>query len=88
MPVEVALDLLQEAVKKAGYKLGKEGFMFAMDAAASELYFDDKKYHFKKLEKITGKEFALTTKEMNEFLEKLVAKYPIVSIEDGFAETD
>jgi len=88
MPVEVALDLLSEAVKKAGYKLGQDGFMFAMDAAASELYKDDHKYHFKKLEKITGKTFAMSTSELNEFLAKLVKKYPIVSIEDGFAETD
>ncbi|ATG97577.1 phosphopyruvate hydratase [Mesoplasma lactucae] len=88
MPVEVALDLLEEAVQKAGYKLGKEGFMFAMDAAASELYFDDKKYHFKKLEKILGTEFSMTSEELNTFYEKLVNNYPIVSIEDAFAETD
>ncbi|MCL8211555.1 Enolase [Mesoplasma sp. JKS002658] len=88
MPVEVALDILVEAVEKAGYKTGKEGFMFAMDAAASELYFEDKKYHFKKIEKITGQEFSMTSVELNKFLEDLTKKYPIVSIEDGFDEGD
>ncbi|KAJ3616128.1 hypothetical protein Zmor_012046 [Zophobas morio] len=53
-PAEVALDLLVQAIEKAGYKTGKEGIMIAMDCASSELYLDDKKYHFKKIEKLTG----------------------------------
>ncbi|KAF5295646.1 hypothetical protein FQA39_LY12819 [Lamprigera yunnana] len=52
-PAEIALDLLVEAIKAAGYKTGKDGIMIAMDCASSELYIDGK-YHFKKIEKITG----------------------------------
>ncbi|UZQ30387.1 MAG: phosphopyruvate hydratase [Spiroplasma phoeniceum] len=87
-PAEVALDLIVEAIEKAGYKPGKEGVMIAMDCASSELYFDDKKYHFKKIEKVTGKEYAMTTEELIKYLDKLVDKYPIISIEDGLAEGD
>lgn len=87
-PVEVALDLLVEAIEKAGFKAGKNGIMIAMDCANSELYLEDKKYHFKKIEKLTGEKWALTSDEMVAFLEKLVAKYPIISIEDGLAESD
>ncbi|AGJ90584.1 phosphopyruvate hydratase [Mycoplasma putrefaciens] len=87
-PAEIALDLLVEAIQKAGYKSGKDGIMIAMDCASSELYLEDQKYHFKKIEKLTNKEWALTTDEMIAYLEKLVDKYPIISIEDGLAETD
>ncbi|QHX36426.1 phosphopyruvate hydratase [Spiroplasma sp. BIUS-1] len=86
-PVEVALDLLVEAIEKAGYKTGKDGIMIAMDCANSELYIDGK-YHFKKIEKLTGKDWSLTTDEMVAFLDKLVDTYPIISIEDGLAESD
>ncbi|AUM62427.1 phosphopyruvate hydratase [Spiroplasma monobiae] len=86
-PVEVALDLLVEAIEKAGYKTGKDGIMIAMDCANSELYIDGK-YHFKKIEKLTGKDWSLTTDEMVSFLDKLVDTYPIISIEDGLAESD
>lgn len=87
-PAEIALDLLVEAIKKAGYKPGKDGIMIAMDCASSELYLEDKKYHFKKIEKVTNQEWSLTTDEMISYLEKLVNNYPIISIEDGLAETD
>ncbi|QBQ07418.1 enolase [Spiroplasma gladiatoris] len=87
-PVEVALDLLVEAIEKAGYKTGEEGIMIAMDAANSELYKEDGKYHFKKIEERTGQEWALTTEEMVNFLGKLNDNYPIISIEDGLAESD
>ena len=86
-PAEVALDLLVEAIEKAGYKTGKEGIMIAMDCANSELYIDGK-YHFKKIEKVIGKEWAMTTDEMIAYLDKLVDTYPIISIEDGLAESD
>lgn len=86
-PVEVALDLLVEAIQKAGYKTGRDGIMIAMDCANSELYIDGK-YHFKKIEKITGKEWSYTTDEMVAFLDKLTKDYPIISIEDGLAEGD
>ncbi|ASZ09244.1 phosphopyruvate hydratase [Mesoplasma chauliocola] len=87
-PAEIALDLLVEAITKAGYKVGKDGIMIAMDCASSELYFEDKKYHFKKIEKVTGQEWAFTTDEMIAYLEKLVNNYPIISIEDGLSEKD
>ncbi|QEH61528.1 enolase [Spiroplasma chinense] len=86
-PAEIALDLLVEAIEKAGYKTGKDGIMIAMDCANSELYIDGK-YHFKKIEKLTGQDWSLTTDEMISYLDKLVDTYPIISIEDGLAESD
>jgi enolase len=78
-----ALDAIAEAVKNAGYKLGKDIFL-ALDVASSEFY-DAKtgNYVFKKStgQKFTGDEFVSYYKE-------LTAKYPIVSIEDGCAEND
>lgn len=78
-----ALDVIAEAVKAAGYKLGKDIFL-ALDVASSEFY-DSKtgNYIFKKStgQKFTGDEFVSYYKE-------LTAKYPIVSIEDGCAEND
>ncbi|BET67661.1 phosphopyruvate hydratase [Opitutales bacterium ASA1] len=78
-----ALDAIALAVKNAGYKLGKEIFL-ALDVASSEFY-DRKtdKYTFKKSD---GR--VLTGDEMVEFYRELCAKYPIVSIEDGCAESD
>jgi enolase len=78
-----ALDVIAEAVKKAGYKLGKDIFI-ALDAASSEFYdAKSKKYVFKKS---TGEK--LTAAELVEYYKKLCAKYPIISIEDGCAEND
>ncbi len=80
---EAALDVIALAVKKAGYKLGKD-INLALDVAASEFYVKEKKaYVFKKS---SGQ--VLTGDEMVEFYTKLVAKYPIISIEDGCAEGD
>lgn len=77
---EEALDLLSKAVEKAGYKLGEE-IVFALDVASSELYDENTcKY------KLEGKEFS--SEELIEFYEKLIKKYPIVSIEDGMAQED
>ncbi|ARU92108.1 enolase [Spiroplasma clarkii] len=86
-PAEIALDLMVEAIKNAGYKPGKDGIMIAMDCANSELYKNGK-YNFKKIEAITGKEFSMSTDEMVKYLDKLVDTYPIISIEDGLAESD
>ena len=78
-----ALDAIAEAVKGAGYKLGKD-ITLALDVASSEFY-DKKtgKYVFKKSsgQQFTGDEFVAYYKE-------LCAKYPIDSIEDGCAEND
>ncbi len=78
-----ALDAISEAIKAAGYKLGKDIF-FALDVAASEFY-DKKtgKYVFKKSD---GRQF--TGDEFVSYYKELCAKYPIVSIEDGCDEND
>ncbi len=75
-----ALELISEAVKHAGYKLGKD-IVFALDVAASEFYSDGK-YTLKAENKV------LDSKAMVEWLSDLVNKYPIVSIEDGLSESD
>lgn len=87
---EEALDVITEAIKKAGYVPGEKGVMIAMDCASSELYTADKKYSFKGEAKATGqKQVIRTTDEMVTYIDKLVQKYPhIISIEDGLAETD
>ncbi|MEI6165873.1 MAG: phosphopyruvate hydratase [bacterium] len=78
-----ALDVIIEAIKKAGYKPGKDIFL-ALDVAASEFYDATKKrYIFKKSD---GS--ARTADEMVEFYAKLCDKYPIISIEDGMSEND
>jgi len=75
-----ALDVIIEAVEKAGYKPGEEIFI-AIDAASSE-YFKDGKYVLEH----EGR--TLTSSEMVDFFEEWVNKYPIISIEDGMAEED
>ncbi len=75
-----ALDLIVEAVEKAGYELGKQVFI-ALDPAASEFYnAETKRYH------VDGKE--ITAAELVDLYASWVEKYPICSIEDGFAEDD
>jgi len=91
-PDEV-LDLILEAVEKAGYKPG-EDIKIAMDAAATELYYDGEKkgkpglYYFEGESKTTGKEVFRTSAEMVDLWEKLVDKYPFVSLEDALSEED
>lgn len=80
--VEDALDSMSLAVSAAGYKLGKQIY-FALDVAASEFHNHDGTYTFKKS---TGK--TISGVQLVDFYAKLVAKYPIVSIEDGCAEGD
>jgi enolase len=79
---EAALEVILQAVKDAGYKAGKEVFL-ALDVAASEFYTGNETYVFKK-----SSDQKLTGDELVDFYAKLVAKYPIVSIEDGCAEGD
>lgn len=75
-----ALDLIAEAVAKAGYVLGKD-IALALDVAATEFYSEETgKYTFEGQER--------TTDEMIAYYEGLVAKYPLVSIEDPLAEDD
>ena len=75
-----AIDVILEAIKKAGYEPGKDIFI-AIDAASSE-YYKDGKYVLEH----EGK--TLTASEMVDFFEDWVNKYPIISIEDGMAEED
>jgi len=78
-----ALDVIVKAIAKAGYKPGKDIFI-ALDPAASEFYDTSKKrYVFKKSDKSER-----TSEQMVQFYEGLVKKYPIISIEDGMAESD
>jgi enolase len=80
---EEAIKAVMQAIDKAGYKAGEDIFI-AMDAAASEFYnTDEKVYHFKKS---TGDK--LTSEQMVDFWADWRKKYPIISIEDGFAEED
>lgn len=77
---EEAIQVIIQAIEKAGYTPGKEIFI-ALDPASSEL-FQDGKYH------LTGEGKVLTPAEMVDFYVDLVNKYPIISIEDGMAEED
>lgn len=78
---EEALQLIVEAINKAGFKPGEDIFI-ALDPAASEFFKEDGKYH------LEGEGVVLTPAEMVGFYENLVNKYPIISIEDGLAEDD
>ncbi len=77
---EEAVELIIEAIQKAGYEPGKEIFV-ALDPAASEI-FENGKYVLKK----EGR--TLSGEEMVGFYQDWVEKYPIISIEDGLAEDD
>ncbi|MEZ4761727.1 MAG: phosphopyruvate hydratase [Calditrichia bacterium] len=79
---EEALQVIMEAVEKAGYKPGEDIF-FALDVASSELY--DKATGLYHLESEGRK---LNAAEMVDFYANLVNKYPIISIEDGMDEND
>jgi enolase len=80
---EDAIKALIQAIEKAGYKPGQDIYI-AMDAAASEFYnAEEKVYHFKKS---TGDK--LTSAQMVDFWADWCKRYPIISIEDGFAEDD
>jgi len=78
---EEALDCIVESIAQAGYRPGKDIWL-ALDCAASEFYGDGR-YVFKKSDGASR-----TPAEMIAFYEGLMAKYPIVSIEDGLAEDD
>ena len=75
-----ALEVIMAAIGAAGYKTGKD-VAIAIDSAANEFYKEGK-YNLKK------DNLELTGAEMVGYYEKLVSQYPIVSIEDGLAESD
>ena len=77
------IEVILKAIEMAGYRPGEDVFI-ALDAASSEYYLPEEKvYH---LHKSTGEK--LNAKEMVEFWNNWVKKYPIISIEDGMAEDD
>lgn len=79
---EEAIEVILEAVEKAGYKPGDD-IRIAIDAAATELYDEkDGKYHF------PGEGVVRTVDELIDYYADLVDKYPIISLEDGLAEED
>ncbi len=75
------LEFISQAIEKAGYKLGEE-IALALDVASSELVDENFNYHLK------GENKILDSHELVTYYKKLVAKYPIVSIEDGLSEDD
>ncbi|GAA9727530.1 phosphopyruvate hydratase [Helicobacter pylori] len=75
------LEVISQAIEKAGYKLGEE-IALALDVASSELVDEHFNYHLK------GENKILDSRELVAYYKKLVAKYPIVSIEDGLSEDD
>ena len=91
--IDDALDCIMEAIRKAGYEPGKD-VTIAMDCAASEFcfkegdtyYYDYKQLKGGKLKDPNGKK--LTSEEQIAYLEELITKYPIDSIEDGLSEED
>jgi enolase len=79
---EAALEVISEAITKAGYKVGKD-VALALDVASSELFdAKTKKYN------LEGEKKVLDARGMVAFYRKLVTDFPIVSIEDGMAEDD
>lgn len=85
---EDVLSLIVEAVKASGNKPG-EDVKIAIDAAASELYDNEKKmYFFPGESKMLGQEVWRSTEDMIAYYEELVRKFPIISIEDGLDEGD
>ncbi|WP_456431773.1 phosphopyruvate hydratase [Nitratifractor sp.] len=78
---EEPIQVIMEAIEKAGYKPG-EDVVIALDVASSELVDDEGKYVLK------SENRTLSSSEMIGYYEALLAKYPIVSIEDGLSEDD
>jgi enolase len=77
---DAALEFVIKAIEKAGYK-PRQDFVLALDCAATE-FFKDGVYRYE------GEEKSRSAKEQAKYLEELVGRYPIVSIEDGMAEDD
>jgi len=77
---EEALEIILEAIDGAGYNVGSD-VQLALDVAASEIYKNGKYL-------LASENRSLSSEEMVHYLEKLVNKYPIVSVEDGLAEDD
>ena len=79
---EEAIQVIIEAIEKAGYTPG-EDVKIALDVAASEFYDADRDIY-----DLTGEKVSRTAEEMVSYYEMLCEKYPVISIEDGLAEDD
>ena len=79
---EEAIQVIIEAIEKAGYKPGDD-VKIALDVAASEFYDAEKDIY-----NLTGEGVSRTAEEMVAYYEMLCSKYPVISIEDGLAEDD
>ena len=77
---EQAFSYIMKAIEEAGYTPGRE-IALAIDAAASEFYKEGK-YHF------AGENRILTAKELTDYYGEMASKFPLISIEDGLAESD
>ncbi|MBN6740454.1 phosphopyruvate hydratase [Acidithiobacillus sp. MC6.1] len=77
---EAALELLMDAISKAGYQPGKDIWL-GMDVASSEFYRDGR-YH------LAGEKRELNSAQFVDYLETLAARYPLISIEDGMDQND
>jgi enolase len=77
---EEAIQVILEAIEKAGYKKGEDVYL-ALDAAASEFYEDG-------IYNLSGEGIKKSSEEMVKYYEDLCKKYPIISIEDGLDESD
>lgn len=85
---EAAIELILQAIEKAGYKPGQQ-ISLALDCAASEFYDTSFKHYIeKKKKKLKQKYVERTSREQVAYLEELCSKYPIDSLEDGLAESD
>ncbi len=81
-------EVLAEAVEIAGYRLGDD-ICFAMDAAASELYDEERQvYRFPGESKMRGETVERTAEDMIAYYRELAERFPIISIEDGLNEED
>ncbi|MEC9406189.1 MAG: phosphopyruvate hydratase [Pseudomonadota bacterium] len=77
---EAALEALAEAVDKAGYRLGDD-ILLGLDVASSEFYKDG-------VYDLAGEGRKFSSDEFADYLDELVSRYPIITIEDGMAEDD
>ena len=79
---EEAIEVILEAVEKAGYKIGDEAFI-ALDVASSEFYDKDENLYV-----LESENRKLNSRELVDYYKSLIDKYPIVSIEDGLDQND
>lgn len=79
---EEALQVIMEAIEKAGYKPGEDIFL-ALDVASSEIYDSEKKLYV-----LESENRSLSAEEIVDYYAQLIKTYPIISIEDGHAEDD